>query len=318
MTEEIVATILAAPIGAAAFELARGLFQFASRLEIAAGLRSDARFEDVERFWLDGVDGHRIAADSRVRVSGLLMPYGPLTPAHPLQRPGASLEGWEAVGDLKVGNREAYDALDAIIYGDRVVRMSGSAHGKYYGGLYGYRFGRSDVALPLLIDAIALDRARLTDMWSTVGCQGVVAEVTGTLRQMNSYYVVYYNMRARELDRDLSGHLYSYPNFGLEVDQIRVAARQPRGVTHISASVTWRSGRGYPERTVTEYFDCRNGSEWSTCEVDLNAARRRRLVLDYDDLRYLTRELKADLPVCNEFLRNWVDNSAVPRAANYH
>ena len=83
----------------------------------------DMKYQGVGEFWAK-VHRNKMEKGSLVEISGLLSPYGPLMPAHPMSRPGYTVEGWAAMGDLCAEDTEEYDTRDGFIYGDRVIRLS--------------------------------------------------------------------------------------------------------------------------------------------------------------------------------------------------
>lgn len=270
-------------------------------------------YGDVGEFWSLGVDGHAAGDEARVKVTGLLLPYGPFIPAHPLDRPGASMDGWDFVGDLSVDDTEEYDAVDAAIYGDRVLRICEpdlTPDKCYFGGLYGHFYGRSDVALPLLLPTQVLEKNSIdpASVWRQLCFRGWLVRLDGVLKQIPSFYEAYYEAAANNKERKVPPDLLRkgrYPNFALEVRKIDF--RQPgAGVTHIAASVAWK-GRSGKERAQTAYFNAQEASEWQKCERSLDARRGSitRLWLDYDDVNYMTPRARERLPQYNALLRRW-------------
>ncbi|MBI2850063.1 MAG: hypothetical protein HYX80_03360 [Chloroflexi bacterium] len=226
-----------------------------------------------------------------ITVTGLLSPYGPLTPAHPMSRPGYSIQGWVNLGDLGVEDTEEYDTRDAIVYGDRVLRLSQPMRGKYYAGLYDAEFGISNVALPLYMDQSCL-RGTLNELWQNAMSAGVWARIRGNLIAVPNFYALI--EQTPELYKKL-------PSFGVEVTKIEKWS-QPMGYTHISASVAWeRSG----EKMMTHYFNVQDHAEFEQAESLLQQAREKNsrvLQFDYDDEKYLSGRWKRNLPKYNEML----------------
>jgi hypothetical protein len=278
------------------------------------------RFDDVGEFWSlgvgvgvdSGIKSGVLSDKDRIKITGLLLPYGPLIPAHPLHRPGASMDGWDYVGDLSIEDTEEYDAVDATIYGDRVLRISEpnlSDDRSYFAGLYGSYYGRSDVALPLLVPQAVLERAQIdpSAAWCELCSRGWLVRLDGQLISMPSYYDAFYEAEHAK-GSHVSPELLEkgrFRNFALKVTKIE--SREPsRGVTHIAASIAWK-GQGGEERAQTAYFNAQSDLEWKKCERshDARRARIKRLWLDFDDARYITASAKAKLPEYNHLMRYW-------------
>ena len=126
-------------------------------IEILLGKSADGKFLNVGEFWT-GIKKEGLKRGAIIEVSGLLSPYAPFIPAHPMSRPGYTIEGWESLGELETEDTEEYDVRDGIIYGDRVVRLSKTKNKKYYAGLYSHDYGISNISIPLLVDSLPVGK----------------------------------------------------------------------------------------------------------------------------------------------------------------
>ena len=231
-----------------------------------------------------------------IKLTGLLIPYGPLTPAHPMSRPGYSIGGWENMGDLGVEDTEEYDVQDSITYGDRVIRLSRPDKGIYYGGLYDAEFGISIVGLPLYIDKSCLKGKRkgdLHELWEEEISVGIWARIQGNLIALPNFYAL--------IDQTPSQYK-RLPSFGVEVLKVE-RWQSPQGHTHISASIGWE--RSHRERMLTHYFNVQDRTEFREAETLLQEARQRNanvLQIDYDNEKYLSGRWKRELPKYNQML----------------
>lgn len=176
--------------------------------EIVGRTIPDARYPSVSEFWArvvrDGLD-----TDALVEMSGLLCPYGPLMPAHPMSRPGYIVEGWDVIGDLGVEDTEEYDTRDGFIYGDRVIRLSSARQRKYYAGLYDAYFGIANVSLPLYVDErlVRSEKLELDRLWKYSITAGRIVKLKGRLRRIANYYA--------QFAGQLPTQYCTLPSFGL-------------------------------------------------------------------------------------------------------
>jgi len=264
----------------------------------------EKRYSGVGDFWAKILRDKAMFVDKEkplIEVSGLLSPYGPLMPAHPMSRPGYTVEGWEAMGELETEDTEEYDTRDGFIYGDRVIRLSSQRNGKYYGGLYDLYFGISNVAIPLYIDTAAFGRKKdeLRELWKyrMVGGKGVT--IKGRLIEIPSFYA--------QFTEQLPEQFRSLPSFGLEVFKID-NVREPDGITHMAVSVCWpKQGE---ERMLTHYFNVQDRKQFDTAERLLERNREthgKSLLFNYDDLACFSPEWKHRIPEYNEMLRPWLE-----------
>jgi len=231
-----------------------------------------------------------------ITLTGLFSPYGPLTPAHPMSRPGYSIQGWENMEGLETEDTEEYDVQDAVIYGDRVLRLARPDKQVYYGGLYDAEFGISNVALPLFINQTQIKgkhKGDLHELWREEMSIGVWARIHGNLIAMENFYSVI------QQTPDEYKHL---PSFGIEVVKLERWER-PQGFTHVSASVAWE--RSHRDKMLAHYFNAQDATEFKRAEQLLQQAREinvRVLQFDYDNEKYLSGRWKRDLPKYNQML----------------
>ena len=177
----------------------------------------ERRYIGVGDFWAKILQHMTDFKDEKplIEVFGLLSPYGPLTPAHPMSRPGYSVEGWEALGELETEDTEEYDTHDGFIYGDRVIRLSQPRHQRFYGGLYDPYFGISNVSLPLYLDQCVFNPkkpqlAELKEMWQYPTVGGKIVRIKGRLLEIPNFYM--------QFIPQLPEQFCTLPSFGLEVE----------------------------------------------------------------------------------------------------
>lgn len=263
----------------------------------------DKRYQGVGDFWAKVLE-HGLKNDALVEIRGLLSPYGPLTPAHPMSRPGYTVEGWESLGELETEDTEEYDTRDGFIYGDRVIRLSRPRHQKYYAGLYDAYFGISNVSIPLYVDQGAFSPKKpelreLKELWQYPMTGGKIVKVKGRLREIPNFYA--------QFVPQLPQQYCTLPSFGLEVFKIEVASEH-EGVTHMAVSVSW--DKRAEERMLTHYFNVQDRRQFETAEELLESARdshTHSLLFNYDDLSCFSPEWKHRLPRYNEMLRPWLE-----------
>lgn len=273
----------------------------------------DQRYSGVGEFWTKVV-GHGLENDALIEITGLLSPYGPLTPAHPMSRPGYTVEGWEAMGKLETEDTEEYDTRDGFIYGDRVLCLSRPRHQKYYAGLYDAYFGISNVSIPLYVDEIAFRPRRhelrqLRELWQYPMSGGRIVKVKGRLRNIPNFYAQFVSqpsVKSSEPYR-LPEQYCSLPSFGLEVFKIEVLP-EPQGVTHMAISLCW--DKKGDERLLTHYFNVQDRAQFEKAEQLLERGRQshtKSLLFNYDDLACFSPSWKHKLPEYNEWLRPWLE-----------
>lgn len=260
----------------------------------------DARYTGVADFWANVVRD-ALDTDALVEISGLLSPYGPLMPAHPMSRPGYTVEGWNALGNIEAEDTEEYDTRDGFIYGDRVIRLSKPRVKKYYAGLYDVYFGIANVALPVYVreELVKSTKHELSDLWKHSMATGRAVKLKGRLMRIKNYY--------EQFAGQLPTEYCTLPSFGLEVSEVE-ASRVPNGITHISATVSWR--RRTEERMLTHYFNVQDRNQFSVAEQDLEETRgnhRKSLLFNYDDIACLSPEWRYKVPEYNEMLRPWLE-----------
>ena len=235
----------------------------------------DRRYKGVGDFWATVLQ-HGLDDGALVEISGLLSAYGPLMPAHPMSRPGYTVEGWEALGEIESEDTEEYDARDGFIYGDRVIRLSRPRRQKYYAGLYDPYFGISNVSIPLYVDQAVFGRRHrdLKALWLYPMVAGKIVRLKGRLIQIPSYY--------EQFDGQLPGQYCKLPSFGLEIFKIdRVV--EPDGVTHMAVTVSW--DRRGEERMLTHYFNVQDRKQFETAEELLCRAPGKMTTLGVDIFR---------------------------------
>lgn len=263
----------------------------------------DQRYPGVGDFWAKALN-HGLSNDALVEVRGLLSPYGPLMPAHPMSRPGYTVEGWEALGELETEDTEEYDTRDGLIYGDRVIRLSQPRHQKYYAGLYDPYFGISNVSIPLYLDQRVFDPKKpelreLKESWQYPMIGGRIVKVKGRLREISNFYAQFVPQFPEQY--------CTLPSFGLEVFKIEILP-EPDGVTHMAVSVSWE--KRDEERMLTHYFNVQDRRQFETAEELLERGRdnhSKSLLFNYDDLACFSPEWKHRLPKYNEMLRPWLE-----------
>jgi len=263
----------------------------------------ERRYPSVGDFWAKILrDRPSLGTETPlIQIVGLLSPYGPLMPAHPMSRPGYTVEGWEALGELEAEDTEEYDARDGFIYGDRVIRLSRPRHNKYYAGLYDPYFGISNVSLPLYVDEAAFGRKNrgLRDLWEHAMTGGVIVKVKGRLIEVSNYY--------RQLAGQLPERYCLLPSFALEVFRIDRLS-EADGATHMAVTVSW--DRRSEERMLTHYFNVQDRMQFEVAEELLEDSRgdhTKSLLFNYDDLACFSREWRHKLPQYNEMLRPWLE-----------
>ena len=269
--------------------------------EALKGIYPEEKFESVGQFW-SKIDDLKLEHGALIEIKGLISPYAPIIPAHPLSRPGFSVEGWEAMGDLDTKDSEDYDLQDSLIYGDRVIRLPKSAKNRYYGGLYDYYYGQSSIGLPLFIDKMFVTKKKysLSTLWEGVFSAGRLVIVKGNLIKLKNPYTNF----IKQLPQDCIDR----PNFGLEVKDI-ILSEPPKGVTHVSTSVVWNDNLKN-EKMLAHYFNVQNTKQIKSADLLLQEERdenKDNLVFDYDDLRYLSPKFIKILPEYNEMLREWLE-----------
>jgi hypothetical protein len=277
----------------------------ASLSEVFGRTIPEKRYSGVNHFWAsvhaDGWDKLKPADKPIIEITGVLSPFGPLTPAHPKSKPGYSLKGWDVMGNLGVESTEDYDMQDAYIYGDRVIRLSEPRQGKYYGGLYDIYYGESAINLPLYIDKslISNPKSDLGIAWKSTLGSGMPVTLKGRLYRIKNYYSQCTTLpkEARRL-----------PAFRLEVFEIK--PQNVPAVTYISASVGWeREG----ERVIAHYFDMQDKTEFNGAEQRLEATREKHthLLFNYDDLACNLPDWSHRYPFYNEMLKPWLEGNAL-------
>jgi hypothetical protein len=265
----------------------------------------EIRTRTVSEFWAIHVPPgiSRIEQGISIQIDlGVLLPYGPLIPAHPLCRPAYSPQGWDLVDSnrgLRTGGTPDYDVLDNLLYADRVIRVPPHKN-KYYAGLYDHHYGLSIVGFPLLIDeAIVKKHPDLLLMWQ-IGkhATGLPARVQGNLQQVETDYP-----RLELIPKQYRG----LPSYGLEVTKIELLKLGP-GVTHGAAPVDWLwRGR---EQELAHYFNLQDLHQFEYVEAMLDSMRKRhskRLLFDYDDVSVWKKGGRR-IPEYNGMLKNWFDN----------
>lgn len=260
----------------------------------------DKRYQRVSDFWAKLVKD-KLEPGALIEISGLLSPYGPLMPAHPMSRPGYTVEGWEALGDLNAKSTEEYDTRDGFIYGDRVIRLSAPRHNKYYAGLYDPYFGISNISIPLYVDrkAFKSSRINLETLWQHPMDAGKIAKVKGRLKQIPNFY--------SQFTDQLPEQYCTLPSFGLEVFEIEKVA-EPDGITHMAVTVSWK--KRDEERMITHYFNVQEQNQFAAVEKLLGGERERHsksLLFNYDDLACFSPAWRFRIPEYNEMLRPWLE-----------
>lgn len=89
-------------------------------------------------------------------------------------------------------------------------------------------------------------------------------------------------------------------------------SQAPDGVTHISATVSWRKRE--EERMVTHYFNMQDKQQFTIAESRLEEARKKHdrfLLFNYDDIACLSPEWRHKLPEYNEMLRPWLEGKNI-------
>jgi hypothetical protein len=264
----------------------------------------EERYASVAEFWAKSMQS-MISANALIEITGLLSPYGPMTPAHPMSRPGYTIEGWAAIGDLSADSTEEYDIRDSFIYGDRVIRLAKPRRNKYFAGLYDAYFGLANVSLPLYVDQALVKSTKheLSDLWTQPMAAGRIVKVKGRLRQISNYYAQF----AGQLPADYC----NLPSFGLEVFEIETSM-PPNGITHISATVSWK--KRSQEKMMAQYFNMQDSQQFSKAETMLNEVRnlhKNTMLFNYDDLACLSPQWRQKLPEYNEMIRPWLDGKVL-------
>lgn len=266
--------------------------------EILLGKHSERKFRNVGEFWT-GVQKERLEQGAIIEVSGLLSPYAPFIPAHPMSRPGYTIEGWELLGELETEDTEEYDVRDGIIYGDRVVRLSKTRNKKYYAGLYNHDYGISNISIPLLVDSSIVNKKKsgLSNLWKDRFTRGRFVKLKGNLIKILNFYSTFIN-QVPEKYRNL-------PSYALEVGEI-IESYEPKGVTHIAISVSWQN-RKREEKMLTHYFNVQDLDQLKLANELIDVPREKHEILfDYDDLRVKNR-MRKKIPEYNELLRDWLE-----------
>jgi len=264
-------------------------------------------YDGVGHFWLNverDIEAGDLEPGDLVKVVGLLSPYGPLMPAHPLSRPGFTIEGWEAMGDLAADDTEEYDLRDCFIYGDRVMRFAQPRHGKYFAGLYDFCYGVSNTSIALYVDqtAVGAKRSYLLDLWKREMAGGVVATVWARLVKTKNFYEQFKNQ--------LPAENCCRPTFGLEVFEIEPL--DVRGAVHMSVSVAWERRPG--EGMLANYFDVMDRRQFIMAEALLEEEREdhsQTLLFNYDDVACVSNTWRFGSPEYNEMLRPWLEGGEV-------
>ena len=266
--------------------------------EMLSGKRPARSFSNVGAFWT-GIEKGDLEQGAIIEVAGLLSPYAPFISAHPLSRPGYTIEGWESLGELGTEDTEEYDVRDGIIYGDRVVRLSKTRNNKYYAGLYDHDYGISNISIPLLVDSCIINRKKshLSDLWKDKFSTGRFVRLKGNLIKIHNFYSSFIN-QIPEKYRNL-------PSYGLEVGEI-LESYEPKGVTHIAVSVSWQN-RKREEKMLTHYFNVQNVDQLKLANELLDVPREKyRILFDYDDLK-VKKRMQKGIPEYNELLRDWLE-----------
>ncbi|GEM_PF-5168454 len=270
---------------------------------IFGGTIPDATYNSVSEFWAK-VEQHGLSHGALIEITGLLSPYGPLTPSHPMSRPGYSIGGWKKMGDLKADSTEEYDNMDALIYGDRVIRLSKPRYNTYYAGLYDVYYGLANVAIPLYLDTRHTRHFYqwgLPELWKLPLVGGKIVTLKGRLRKISNYY--------SQLKKEVPSKYRMLPSYGLEVFEITYM-HESDGITHISASIGWDEEN--QERMMTNYFNIQDRQEFSVSEHLLEKTRKQKtnlLLFNYDDVSCLSKEWKHKLPKYNELLQPWLSGT---------
>ena len=236
-----------------------------------------------------------------IEILGLLSPYGPLMPAHPMSRPGYTVEGWERMGDLGAENTEDYDTRDGIIYGDRVIRLATTRNGKFFAGLYDPYYGISNVAIPLYVDqAIVKSRKTgLKELWKQPMIGGTIAKLKGRVKQIPSFY--------SQFVEQVPSQYRMLPSYGLEVFEVK-ELNEARGVTHMAVSVGWEKRN--EERLRTHYFNVQDKKQFEIAEALLDDGRKshsKSLLFNYDDLACYSPKWRHRIPKYNDMLKPWLE-----------
>lgn len=267
-------------------------------IDALRGRKADVIYHNVGEFWT-GIKEDGLGKGAIIEISGLISPYAPLIPAHPMSRPGYSVEGWENLGELETENTEEYDVRDGIIYGDRVVRLPKSKSNKYYAGLYNHDYGISNVSIPLLVDSKLVNSKKneLSDLWKDKFSMGRFVRLKGCLIEQQNFYSTFV-AQVPEKCRNL-------PSYTLEVLEI-MESYAPKGVTHVAISVSWEN-RKKEEKMLTHYLNIQDLGELKRADELLDIPREKHDILfDYDDLKE-TGSRKTEILEYNELLRNWLD-----------
>lgn len=262
----------------------------------------DQRYQGVGDFWAKILE-HRLEDNALIEITGLLSPYGPLMPAHPMSRPGYTVEGWEALGELETKDTEEYDTRDGMIYGDRVIRLSMPRDKRYYAGLYDAYFGISNVSIPLYINQSVFSSRKpelneLKEIWQYPMVGGKIVRIKGRLKEIRNFYA--------QFSSQLPVQYCNLPSFGLEVFKIEVFSGVT-GVTHMAVSIGWDKSK--EERLLTHYFNVQDKKQFEIAEYLLEKGRSshdKSLLFNYDDLACFSREWKYKIPLYNDMLRPWL------------
>jgi len=263
----------------------------------------DIRYQSVGEFWTK-VISDKLEENCLVEILGLLSPYGPLTPGHPLSRPGYTVEGWEAIGELETEDTEEYDTRDGFIYGDRVIRLSIPRDHKYYAGLYDAYYGISNVSIPLYVNESIFRSKKpeiknLKELWNDPTIGGKILKVKGRLRTMPNFY--------SQFSLQLPPNYCNLPSYGLEVFDVEVSPTLS-GVTHMAVSVGW--DKQSEERLLTHYFNIQNKAQFKIAEEYLEKGRTKHnksLIFNYDDLACFKSSWGHKIPLYNDMLRPWLE-----------
>lgn len=267
--------------------------------EAVKGIRREKEYSSVGQFWTE-IENDKLEHGTLIEITGLLSPYAPLVPSHPLSRPGYTVEGWESMGDLDTKDTEDYDLQDSLLYGDRIIKLPVSPSKKYYAGLYDYNYGLSNVGLPLYVDTTFTSTKKygLDTLWKYHYSIGRFVKIKGNLIKLENPYKNF----AKQLPKDC----IKRQNFGLEVTDM-ILSENPKGVTHISASVVWFD-KEKNEKMLAHYFNVQNLKQLKLADFLLQEERDsniKNLAFDYDDLKYLHPKYIKVIPKYNEMLRDW-------------
>jgi hypothetical protein len=232
----------------------------ASLREYFGKLRFDGVYTGAEDFWYRGVETEKISDGAKIRVTGLLSPFGPYMPSNPRAKPGYTASGWTRFSEeLERFLREkrlkspddplsasGYDVLDVLVWGDLVIRPRSSLRRrKVYAGLYN-QYGKSFECVPVFIDEGSKNQRAALDTLGWPRNPGAIVTLTGTVRRMASYYAAIGLAKPMELP--------GMPCYCIEVSAIRLCEDR-KSVLYMTS---WSSFHG---DLVTEFFDVMSPDE---------------------------------------------------------